>query len=251
MGFEHDVVRSLAMKITTEIVSSVVTDLQELTDTLLLGDDTGLESTWDEICVQVQGEESEFSGTYLSVIDDFITDRVARLDEHERVALWLRTDSGFDWACDARENDKPPVIVEDIVAELRSGVISEAADFENEQIYNYRWNLGSGEDEDEEADVDVNEDAGCEEDGIENEPIEKPASIADVSNEDGDWSELAEKFDAREAMIQLAEDFGPSFVGMIHAVAAHSAAEVARKMIADSIAKHANCDTGHGKQVSV
>jgi hypothetical protein len=57
------IVRAVAQKAAQRIAHKVIAELQLMTDKLS-GDDSELETTWDEICVQVQGEESIFWECY-------------------------------------------------------------------------------------------------------------------------------------------------------------------------------------------
>src|SRR5688572_15705133 len=57
-------------------------------------------TTWDAICIQVQGEESEYWNAYLDQIEIFLLHEVQRLPAIEREALWLQTDQGSTWASD-------------------------------------------------------------------------------------------------------------------------------------------------------
>ena len=125
-----------------ELVRQTIKSLEEIgEDSLLSGDDSGLKSVWEEICVQVQHEESCFWDTYVTVIDDFLTTLVDELPQDERLALWLSTDTGCDWLAENedadRNGDAPGIGVEDIVDELRSDLLSKAADFENSRIERY------------------------------------------------------------------------------------------------------------------
>lgn len=103
---------------------------------LLSGEDSELTSTWDEICVQVQGEESHFWGAYEHAIHDALALDVSSLPEHAQQALWLLTPEGEAWEVhhgDAGAN--PPVSHEDIVHFLTRGyVLPEAGRWTNKRI---------------------------------------------------------------------------------------------------------------------
>lgn len=60
-------------------------------------DDSGLENAWEEICVQVQGEQSFFWDAYTAAMHDAVQGALYKLSERDQVALWLQTDEGRDW----------------------------------------------------------------------------------------------------------------------------------------------------------
>jgi len=51
-----------------------------MSDGMQSGDDTPLKNIWDEVCVQVQGEESAMWDTYSETIQSLILGEVAGLD---------------------------------------------------------------------------------------------------------------------------------------------------------------------------
>ena len=81
------------------IALGVVASLKELTDTLS-GDDSGLTNAWEEVCVQVQGEESVDWETYREIINEFVRAELEALPYRDRAALWLHTDDGYSWHSD-------------------------------------------------------------------------------------------------------------------------------------------------------
>lgn len=123
-----------------------IRSLQALREThLQSGDDTGLRDTWDEICVQVQGEESVFWGAYLDTIRAFLTkhcERVPPLDLH---SIWRETDAGLDWQQDVEDGVEDGEVRtycdEDIVEDLLERVLWKAGDWTNRRIRRYldRW----------------------------------------------------------------------------------------------------------------
>lgn len=131
------VVRKLAESVCDRITRRVVTSLQRMQD-LLSGDDTGLRNTWDEICVQVQGEYSYSWDAYEETVRSLVETRVEELSDFEREAIWLQTPDGQDWDFDAEEPDSNPVVTEDIVEYLMSQYIfAKAADWSKVRIRQY------------------------------------------------------------------------------------------------------------------
>lgn len=83
------------------------------------GDDSGLQSVWEEVCVQVQDEESFSWDTSLEVIEDILRSQVGDLSSTDRITIWLSIDAGVYWICDCKDrsigNDTPPAFDDDII----------------------------------------------------------------------------------------------------------------------------------------
>jgi len=67
---------------------------------MLSGDDTNLKNTWEEICVQVQGEKSYFWEAYEDAMRGAVLGVMQFLDRGLLQTLWLHTDEGWDLRCD-------------------------------------------------------------------------------------------------------------------------------------------------------
>jgi hypothetical protein len=68
---ETSIVRATAEDAATRVTRKVVRALQKMKHTLS-GDDSELKTTWDEICAQVQCEESFFWDTYEATVRDLV-----------------------------------------------------------------------------------------------------------------------------------------------------------------------------------
>jgi hypothetical protein len=105
---------------------------------LLSGSDSGLRNAWDEICVQVQYEQSYSWDLYDETTRSLIEKDVAALPPHQREALWLQTEQAGDWNCeDESLRDPYPVVGDDIVEYLTEKVYSEAGYWSNSRIRQY------------------------------------------------------------------------------------------------------------------
>ncbi len=136
---ERSIILQLAKYLVMRITRKAITALQRLTDCKLSGDDSRLENTWDEICVQVQGDESFAWDAYLDTVKAFLGAEVEKLAAIEREALWLQTEPGCDWLCmEEKERDPYPVCNDDIVEYvLHEGVLAEAGRWSNPRIRAY------------------------------------------------------------------------------------------------------------------
>jgi len=115
-----------------------------MTSEMQSGDDSCLKNVWDEVCVQVQGQESTVWDAYLDTIRQLISAYLDELDVELKRAIWLQTDAGIDWATnedqeDTREHDIPlPDDTEDITEHILADVLSSAADWTNARIERYK-----------------------------------------------------------------------------------------------------------------
>jgi hypothetical protein len=136
---EWHIVRNLAKQVCQQVTRKIIRDLQELKNGLLSGDDSGLTNAWEEICVQVQGQESVSWNAFDLTVRQSVSGEVAKLLPHEREAIWLQTPSGEDWdAEDEKSRDEYPVVVDEIVDYLTNEYIYPAAgDWSNKRIRKY------------------------------------------------------------------------------------------------------------------
>jgi hypothetical protein len=129
-----DYVAEEACKKTSE---KVISSLQKMTEGKQSGDDSPLENVWDEICVQVQYEQSFWWKFYLDTIRSTIQIEVKRLNVQIKKAIWLQTEEGIYWS----ENDEDvdfDFCEEDIVNHvLNDYVLVSAGNWTNEQIEEY------------------------------------------------------------------------------------------------------------------
>ena len=139
MKIEKDLLKKFAKEIAIRIAKKTILALQKIENTLS-GDDSGLKNTWDEICVQIQYEESLFWSAYDETVQSFVFAYIEELKSHEKLVIWLQTEQGWDWAYDYEEqNDNyPPVLVEDVAQYITQEYIySKAGSWSNNRIRNY------------------------------------------------------------------------------------------------------------------
>ena len=132
-----------AIKILTK---RAIRSLQALREThLQSGDDSVLRDAWDEICVQIQDDQSPLWSASLDTIRAFLTKHCERMPPRDLHSIWRGTDAGFDWLQDVEDGLEDGEIrtycVEDVVEEVLERVLWKAGDWTNPRIRRYldRW----------------------------------------------------------------------------------------------------------------
>lgn len=83
-------------------------------DATLSGEDSELRNTWEEICVQVRGEQTPYWDAYECAMRDAVLSTLLLFDKSVIENLWLHTDEGWDLRYDLKDD-------------LESGAAGEAA----------------------------------------------------------------------------------------------------------------------------
>jgi hypothetical protein len=138
MDSREGILTSIADSECKRIARKVIRRLQMMKDSLQSGDDSPLKSTWDEVCVQVQGQESGTWDVYLDTIDAIILGFVEQLDKETKQAIWLQTSEAEEWE-DEGDHDDIPWSEEEIAQHiLHRYVLSAAADWTNVRIEKFK-----------------------------------------------------------------------------------------------------------------
>lgn len=132
------IVQEVAKQAARSVTRKVIAALQKMTNTLS-GDDSELKSTWDEICVQLQDEESGAWDAYDHTVRALVRSHIEVLPQHEQEAIWLQTEEGFGWPWnDEAQGDTPPIVTDDLVNYLATDyVYEEAGRWSNRRIRAY------------------------------------------------------------------------------------------------------------------
>ena len=135
---ESAIVNAVSHEAAQRLTRKVIADLQAMSDTLS-GDDSGLETTWDEICVQVQYQESIFWDAHDATARNMIGSYIDQLARYEREAIWMQTDAVVDWLGEEpKDRTAYPIVDADITNYLiHKYLYSEAADWSNARIEAY------------------------------------------------------------------------------------------------------------------
>ena len=156
-NIEFKLLSNLSSYHVSKIADSVIKDLMELKkDLLLSGGDSGLKNTWEEICVQVQGEQSFYWDSYEETINNFIE---KALDEQpEVVRKLIMYVAGIDIEPEGTE-DEPVYSWEAAINCINDEIIMNAGSFENRNVTRYLdQDFEEEDEEDEENEEEVDED---------------------------------------------------------------------------------------------
>jgi hypothetical protein len=116
-------------------VSQIIRELQGFKETLS-GDDSGLENTWDEICVQIQHEYAYQWDLYEDIVKDLIEEEVNKMPLHEQLAIWLETESSYSY--DEDEDDLSLKYDHSAVCHhIKSIIFQKAGNWSNKRIRKY------------------------------------------------------------------------------------------------------------------
>jgi hypothetical protein len=135
---ESGIVRAVAEAAARRIARNVIAELQQMAETLA-GDDSGLKTVWDAICVQVQYEQSFYWDAYDNTARAIMARHLDGLEKYERDAIWLQSRAGVDWSCkEPEDREADPVLKDDIVDYITNDhVYEEAGRWSNDRIRAY------------------------------------------------------------------------------------------------------------------
>jgi hypothetical protein len=135
---ESHIVMVVADGAIKRILRRIISDLRRMHQTLS-GDDSGLKTTWDEICAQLQWEQSHSWELYDETVRVIVSSHVEELPVHEWEAVWLQTEAGSEWCSeDPADRDANPVNSDDIVNHVTTEfVYDEARNWTNDRIRSY------------------------------------------------------------------------------------------------------------------
>lgn len=154
MRIEQHIVATWASQLTDKITSDAINALQQMDSDEMLSGDSGLKNVWEEICVQVQGEQSFFWETYIETMESLLAGNVELLDQGSHLALWAITDEGWNFLYDHHADDEGsvdvPINEEEIVVMLMDKLLSKAADYESPSITRFLYRLDEFDDEEDE-----------------------------------------------------------------------------------------------------
>lgn len=139
-NFKDRIISDLADALCKKIAKQVVEELQELKeDNLLSGEDSGLKNVWDEICVQVQKEQSIYWDMYISVIHSIIEKSMKLIAPYEKMAIWWQSDDPEKTLTEDCKDVKGYIFNMEAITEYicKEHILPIAADYTNPAIEAY------------------------------------------------------------------------------------------------------------------
>jgi hypothetical protein len=141
----HPFIRALAKAAATRVTRRFIRAMQKFNDFKLAGDDSELANAWDEICAQCQFDQFEAWDAYEGTGKLTLGGLVAGLSDHEKRAIWLQSEAGWDWDYDTRDaNAICPISDDEIIGYVwNEYVLIEAGRWSNARIRAYLERAGS------------------------------------------------------------------------------------------------------------
>ncbi len=138
MDHKERILSKISEKECKRVSKKVIRSLTQMTEGLQSGDGSVLKNLWDEVCVQVQEEESFMWPEYLDTMFPLVKSEVEKLDEAIKQAIWLQTDDGIDWSIE-NEDQGGIFYDEDAITNyiLHDYVLDAAMDWSNKRIEKY------------------------------------------------------------------------------------------------------------------
>ena len=124
-----DVIKRIAADQQAAHVRSLLKRIAELPDeSRLSGDDSGLESFWEEFKYQVQRGPSFAFEAYEDTIRSVCRSLLGELSSFEKGIMWLFTQAWYSWEFETAM--APPPVVDDVLEDVFYRAICEAAEDE-------------------------------------------------------------------------------------------------------------------------
>lgn len=125
---ETAIVAWIAEAAAERVARKVIADLGRLNYTLS-GEDSPLKTIWDEICVQMQDEESFFWEAYQETVERVIEHRVTSLPQQEYDAIWLQTDAASARnSAESEEREAAPTTLGHVIEYIAEKYVYRAAE---------------------------------------------------------------------------------------------------------------------------
>lgn len=138
MTVEERLLATFADRVVGHVVRRAIRVLRQIKDARLSGDDSRLADAWDEICVQVQLEQSVYWDCYDETARSIVKRELERLPPSDLQAIWLLTDQSFDWRWDREDSwEEAPVVLDDAVDYVTQALYDRAANWSNSRIRDY------------------------------------------------------------------------------------------------------------------
>jgi hypothetical protein len=139
MSYQSCFLRRLANVECERIARKAIRYLQSLNHIHLLGDDSGLENVWEEICVQEQGQYTWAWPAYEMEIERSVHYDVEHLSALKQELIWIQTPESDEWDGDAEDAAlTAPVYLGDITRHIVNAHVRRMArEYKNRRTCQY------------------------------------------------------------------------------------------------------------------
>lgn len=135
MNNPSQVLSVFAQERVSKVVSQIIRKLQSFKITLS-GEDSGLENTWEEICVQIQHEYAYQWELYEDTVLDLIEEEVNKMPTNEQLAIWLQTESSYSYD-EEEDNLELEYDPTEVCHHIKSRLFQKAGEWSNKRIRKY------------------------------------------------------------------------------------------------------------------
>jgi hypothetical protein len=130
---KNKIVDELATRVCERVSRKIILKLQKLPSGY-----GNLKSMWDDICFQKQTEQFISWNLYDDAVKGLVSGFIENLEHYEQAAIWLQTDTGFDWHWDlmaAADREDASVVRDDKNVQIPL-IIDEIVEYvANEYVY--------------------------------------------------------------------------------------------------------------------
>lgn len=130
---EYRVLVGLNRLFLDKITNRIITQLRKLKGDYLLSGDSGLKNVWEEICVQVQGGDSDYRQEYQETINNFIKEELER--KPKSVIELICYMGSINHSEISEASDQPSI--DHGIAELNDALLAKAGSYSNSCIRKY------------------------------------------------------------------------------------------------------------------
>lgn len=96
-----DISKELSKSLSKKITRQTIKWMQNLDSKL---DQYYLVNLWDDVCYQLQREQSYYWRHYDDMIMVYVISRIKELNKHEANAIWLQTEDSYDYLIEMNDN---------------------------------------------------------------------------------------------------------------------------------------------------
>ncbi len=140
VNYQDRLIQEIAKRERDRLVQKSIYSLRRMKEGLQSGEDSGLRTLWNEICVQTQAEYSVFWEAYLDTMRQIVASLLEDVDATKRSALWLQTEPGIEWSINPEDQSaigEMPISDFDIAEYVLDHILEKAENWTNKRVEKY------------------------------------------------------------------------------------------------------------------